>query len=102
VLPDVAAFIVLPLLGVALNGTSSVLYGTVGDLVEADKQSRVFALFYTLTAVATVIAPLGFGIIGDWIGVYTAILISAATVLLTIPLSVVLRPAVVRNDPSVC
>jgi MFS family permease len=101
VLPDVAAFIVLPLLGVALNGTSSVLYGTIGDLVEADKQSRVFALFYTLTAVATVIAPLGFGIIGDWTGVYTAILISAGTVLLTIPLSVVLRPAVAQNHPAV-
>ncbi len=102
VLPGIAAFVVLPVLGVALNGTSSVLYGTIGDLVEAEKQSRVFALFYTLTAISTVIAPLGFGVIGDWIGVHTAILISGCTLLLTIPLSIILGPAVVRKDISAC
>jgi len=101
VLPGIAAFIVLPFLGVALNGTSSVLYGTIGDLVEADKQSRVFALFYTLTAVSTVIAPLGFGVIGDWTGVHTAILTSGCIVLLTIPFTFMLRSAVTRNEVSV-
>ncbi len=100
VLPGITAFFVLPLLGVALNGTSSVLYGTIGDLVEADKQSRVFALFYTLTAVSTVIAPLGFGVIGDWTGVHSAILASGCIVLLTIPFTFMLRPAVSRNEVS--
>lgn len=102
VLPGIAAFFVLPLLGVALNGTSSVLYGTIGDLVEADKQSRVFALFYTLTAVSTVIAPLGFGVIGDWAGVHTAILTSGCIVLLTIPFTFMLRSAVAGNEVSAC
>ena len=101
VLPGIAAFVVLPLLGVALNGTSSVLYGTIGDLVKADKQSRVFALFYTLTAVSTVIAPLGFGVIGDWAGVHTAILASGCIVLLTIPFTYVLRSAVARSEAEV-
>ncbi len=45
VLPNFAAFALLPLLGIALNGTSSVLYGTIGDLVESDRQSRAFGLF---------------------------------------------------------
>ena len=58
--------------------------------MEADKQSRVFALFYTLTAVSTVIAPLGFGVIGDWSGVQAAILTSGCIVLLTIPFTFML------------
>src|SRR5437016_12551604 len=33
------ALAILPLIGVALNGTSSVLYGTVADLVSADPRS---------------------------------------------------------------
>ena len=36
-LPLVPSLILLPVLGVALNGTSSVLYGTVPELVDGDK-----------------------------------------------------------------
>jgi len=96
ILPGIPAFLVLPILGIALNGTSSVLYGTVGDLVHADRQSRAFALFYTLSSVASVIAPLGYGLVGDWVGVQTALFVSAVAVLLTIPFTLVLRPAVSR------
>ena len=34
------AMFILPVLGVALNGTSSVLYGTVGDFVQQERQER--------------------------------------------------------------
>ena len=98
VLPDIAAFALLPLLGIVLNGTSSVLYGTIGDLVDVNKQSRAFALFYTLTTVSGVIAPLGYGIVGDWVGVKTAILISGGVALLTIPFTIFLRSAVARGE----
>ena len=36
------SFFILPLLGIALNGTSPVLQGTVGDLVDHKRQSRAF------------------------------------------------------------
>ncbi len=42
VLPDVAAYLLLPLRGVALNGTSSVLYATIGDVIDKDRLPRVF------------------------------------------------------------
>ncbi len=93
VLPNFAAFAILPVLGMALNGTSSVLYGTVGDLVESDRQSRAFGLFYTVGSVCGVAAPLAYGTLGDWIGIETAVAIGACLVLLTLPFALVLRPA---------
>ena len=93
VLPNFAAFALLPVLGVALNGTSSVLYGTIGDLVESDRQSRAFGLFYTLGTVSAIAAPLAYGTLGDWIGIETALAIAACLVLLTIPFALALRPA---------
>ena len=94
VLPNIAAFAILPLIGIALNGTSSVLYGTVGDLVESDRQSRAFGLFYTVGTVSSIAAPLGYGMLGDWIGIETTVAIAAGLVLLTLPFTLVLRPAV--------
>jgi len=94
VLPNIAAFAVLPLLGIALNGTSSVLYGTVGDLVERDRQSRAFGLFYTVGTVSSIAAPLAYGMLGDWIGIETTVAIAAGLVLLTLPFTLASRPAV--------
>src|SRR6185437_17052411 len=43
------ALLLLPLVGIALNGTSSVLYGSVPDLVEPERRARAFGIFYTGT-----------------------------------------------------
>ena len=48
-LPLEAAFVLLPVIGIALNGTSSVLYGSVPDLVTAERRARAFSIFYTGT-----------------------------------------------------
>src|SRR5580765_1619779 len=48
-LPLEAALVLLPAVGVALNGTSSVLYGSVPDLVAPEKRTRAFGIFYTGT-----------------------------------------------------
>src|SRR5262249_4275377 len=44
-----AALLLLPVIGVALNGTSSVLYGSVPDLVGPERRPRAFSVFYTGT-----------------------------------------------------
>ena len=93
VLPDIAAYLLLPLLGVALNGTSSVLYGTIGDLVAADRLPRAFGLFYTVNSVCGLIVPLVFGVIGDALGVSTSIAIIGCLAFATLPLCAMLRPA---------
>jgi MFS family permease len=47
--PVAACLALLPLLGIVLNGTSSVLYGTVPELTSAERTERAFALIYTGT-----------------------------------------------------
>ena len=93
VLPDIGAYLLLPLIGVALNGTSSVLYATIGDLVEPDKLPRAFGLFYTLGSTCGLVTPLVLGVIGDAIGVADAMIITALLAFLTLPACLVLRPA---------
>jgi FSR family fosmidomycin resistance protein-like MFS transporter len=92
--PLPAALAILPLMGVALNGTSSVLYGTVADLVSADRRSRAYGLYYTLTIMSSALAPSIYGLIGDVAGVPTTLAVVAALVLTTIPLCLVLRTSV--------
>ena len=93
-LPGIAAALLLPLLGVALQGTSSVLYATIGDLVEGERLPRTFGLFYTLGSLCGIAAPLGYGLIGDHLGVSNAITLMGIAIFLTLPLCAMLRPIV--------
>ena len=90
-LPLEAALILLPVIGVALNGTSSVLYGSVPDLVAPERRARAFSIFYTGTIGSGALAPALYGAIGDVLGVPSALLVVAGIVLLTLPLSLTLR-----------
>lgn len=94
VAPGIAAVLLLPLLGVVLQGTSSVLYATIGDLIAPEKLPRAFGLFYTLGSICGIAAPLGFGLAGDLFGVQAAIAVMGIAILLTLPLCAVLRPTI--------
>jgi MFS family permease len=91
-LPLEAALVLLPIVGVALNGTSSVLYGSVPDLVEPARRQRAFSIFYTGTIGAGAISPAIYGLLGDGVGVTTALVVVASFVLVTLPITLVLRP----------
>jgi MFS transporter, FSR family, fosmidomycin resistance protein len=92
--PLPVALAILPLMGVALNGTSSVLYGTVADLVTADRRSRAYGLYYTVTIMSSALAPSVYGVVSDLAGVSTTLVVVSALVLTTIPLCLVLRASV--------
>jgi len=62
--PLTLTMVLLPLLGVMLNGTSSVLYGTVPELSSSDGTERAFALFYTGTIGSGAVAPVIYGFLG--------------------------------------
>jgi predicted MFS family arabinose efflux permease len=88
-----AALVLLPVLGFALNGTSSVLYGSVPELVEPSRRTHAFGVFYTGTIGSGAIAPAVYGLVGDYLGVSTALAVVACTALVTLPLAAALRPA---------
>jgi FSR family fosmidomycin resistance protein-like MFS transporter len=94
-----AAFFLMPVVGIALNGTSSVLYGSVPDLVEPQKRQRAFSIFYTGTIGAGAVSPALYGLLGDAVGVPSALVVVAAGVLLTLPITLMLRPAL-ANVPA--
>jgi MFS family permease len=89
--PLTPTLILLPLLGIVLNGTSSVLYGTVPELSDGDT-GRAFAIFYTSVIGCGGIAPILYGAIADHSNQTIGVLASAATAALVVPLVLMLRP----------
>jgi MFS family permease len=98
-LPLIGALACLPLIGVALNGTSSVLYGTVPELVAPAQRERAFGLFYTGTIGGGAIAPVLYGVVGDAIGPAHAIMVVALVCLATLPLAWALNPSLQQIAP---
>jgi len=84
---------------VVLNGTSSVLYGTVAELVAPERRSRAYGLFYTIGIGSGAAAPPAFGLLSDWAGVPVTLRVIAALVLVTLPLAGALRPALATTPP---
>ncbi|MBV9586706.1 MAG: MFS transporter [Alphaproteobacteria bacterium] len=98
-LPLFAGLAVLPLIGMALNGTSSVLYGTVPELVAPERRQRAFSVFYTGGVGAGALSPVLYGAISDLLSVPTMMVLVAVVVLTTLPLAWGLRPAL-REIPA--
>src|SRR5438067_3251911 len=98
------ALALLPIIGVALNGTSSVLYGTVPELVSPERRESAFGVFSTGTIGAGALAPALYGLLSDAIGLNPAMLLLALVVLLTLPLawqlSCVLRAVASSPEPQ--
>jgi FSR family fosmidomycin resistance protein-like MFS transporter len=94
------AFILLPVIGIGLNGTSSALYGTIPELVSQEARTRAFGIFYTGTAGASAVAPPLMGLFGDRFGVPPTMAGIAVGVLLTIPLAIILNPLLSRARAS--
>ncbi len=92
--------ILLPLLGIVLNGTSSVLYGTVPELSNGDT-GRAFAIFYTSVIGSGGLAPILYGTIADHSSRTIGVLAAAATAVLIIPLVLALGPHLRRSAAGI-
>jgi predicted MFS family arabinose efflux permease len=93
-LPLTPMLAALPLLGIVLNGTSSILYGTVPELAPANADTgQAFAFFYTSVSVSSGLAPIVYGVIADHSSQALGILAAALTAVLIAPLALALRPA---------
>ena len=91
-LPLAPTLALLPLLGVMLNGTSSVLYGSVPELAPAHRTEHAFALFYTGVIGSGAVSPVFYGFLGDAFGPGRAVAATACTALAIFPLAFTLAP----------
>ncbi|MFE1601046.1 MFS transporter [Methylobacterium sp. ID0610] len=99
-LPLTPALVVLPGLGVMLNGTSSVLYGTVPELAPNGRVEKAFAIFYTWTLGGSALAtPLLYGPLGDAVGPNWAAMAAAVTAFAVVPLTLALSPRLATHAP---
>ena len=99
VLPLAGVLVLLPVVGLLLNGTSSALYGTVPELAPAGRTEKAFAIFYTGTIGASATAPVLFGILGDAVGVHAAVIATAITAAVILPLAFDLAPRLPAVEP---
>jgi len=93
----IACLPVLPVIGMALNGTSSVLYRTVPELVASAGRQRAFGIFYTGGVGAGALSLVLYGMAGDFADVPTLMVLVAAIVLVILLLAWRLGP----HPPSV-
>lgn len=82
---------VLVAFGFVLNGTSSVLYTSVAEMVHVDRRARTYGLFYTLSLGAGALAPLPYGFLSDAAGIQAAFVAIAVVTLTTIPMALLMR-----------
>ena len=87
------ALALLPAVGLMLNGTSSVLYGTIPEFVSPERRTHAFAVFYTGGSVAGATGPLFAGLLGDAVGLPIALAAVSCIALTTVPMVWALRPA---------
>jgi MFS family permease len=90
------ALLLAPLIGIALNGTSTVLYGAVPDLVPEEARSRAFGVFYTGSIGAGAAMPILLGLVGDALSLPAAMAGLAGFVLIAPALTLALRAPLAR------
>ena len=99
--PGNIPFFLLPLVGVFLQGSSSITYGTVSNLVHTQQQSRGFSIIYSIANSASFVGPAIFGLIIDFLGFKVMMTIMATLVLVTLPLCYLLKSALERIQSSI-
>jgi MFS family permease len=90
-LPLTAAFVLLPILGIGLNGTSSVLYATVAEVVTPEARARGYGLFYMLYQGSGAVAPVLYGWMSDAAGLSWAMSLLGLLTLAAAPMAGLLR-----------
>jgi FSR family fosmidomycin resistance protein-like MFS transporter len=85
--PSSLTWFTLPIVGVVLNGTSSVLYATVAEMIAPRARSRGYGLYYAITLGSGAVAPMVYGLFTDFFGLSLTLVAIALVILLTLPLA---------------
>jgi len=79
------------LLGIGLNGTSSILYSSVSAFIPAVRRTRGYGYFYTTTEIGGTVAPIFYGRLADLFGLRLAVLVMGGITALILPISLALH-----------
>ena len=85
-------------LGIGLNGTSSVLYASVAKFVPPHLRARYYGFFYTTGEVGGAVAPLVFGLIADLLEIRAAIVVLGLATASILPISLSLRKHLAQDE----
>ena len=96
--PPIAVAPLMVVLGIGLNGTSSVLYAAVADLVPQGRRARLYGFFYTTNEAGTTLGPLFYGIVADVLRLRATMVIMGLVTLLILPASLPLRRYMTAAD----
>jgi MFS transporter, FSR family, fosmidomycin resistance protein len=90
-LPLNLVLVVLPLLGIALNGVTTAIYGSVPNYAKPERRTHALSIFYTVTIGSAALSPPLSGLVGDLIGISSAIIVVSLLTLANIPLAFALK-----------
>jgi MFS transporter, FSR family, fosmidomycin resistance protein len=90
-LPLQLTLVILPFVGIVLNGVTTVIYGSVPNYAAPERRTHALSVFYTVTIGAAAVAPPAAGFVGDLIGIPSTVVIVSVMALATIPLAFLLR-----------
>lgn len=86
-------------LGIGLNGTSSVLYASVAQLVSPSRRARLYGLFYTTNDVGSTLAPILYGAVADLLKLRVTMVLMALATAAVLPASLPLRRHLASTGP---
>ncbi len=99
--PSSSVWFLLPFVGIVLDGTSSVLYATVAEIISPSGRTRGYGLYYAITLGSGAVSPMVYGLLTDSFGLPFTIIVIALIVLVTIPFARYLSaPKAIPIQPS--
>ena len=84
-------------LGLGLNGTSSILYGQVGKTVPIDSRSSSYAYLYTLGEIGSATFPFLIGVLSDIYSITLTNSVFGVCALIVIGISFFIKDTQIKN-----
>src|SRR5262249_8373360 len=91
VLPRPLTLVLLPFVGLVLNGVTTVIYGSVPSYAAPERRTHLLSVFYTISIGAAAVSPPAAGFLSDLIGIPGTVTIVSALTLGTIPCAFLLK-----------
>jgi MFS transporter, FSR family, fosmidomycin resistance protein len=90
-LPLQLTLVMLPFVGLVLNGVTTVIYGSVPNYAAPERCTHLLSVFYTISIGAAAVSPPVAGFLSDLIGIPGTIIVVSTLTLATIPFAFLLK-----------